>query len=244
MQALARVEAVERLVEHEDLRVVHEGGGHLHPLAVALREGAHRATVCPSSSSTISRARAAASIGSGTSQEAGGGRDELGRGERLEEALLLGHEADAPEEVEVLAGVAARAPAPGPATAGPARTSSRSTVDLPAPFGPSSAVTPGPTGEADVGDGHHVAEPLRHVVELDHGCRRHGRGRWPGVAGEPRSGSPRHHDAGGSATRSTPKPRAIQPRLTIHSSVVPVSRSVAGLAVDPLDELERRADRG
>ena len=37
----------------------------------------------------------------------------------------------------------------------------RSSVDLPAPFGPSSAVTPGPTSKLNVGDGDDVAEPLR-----------------------------------------------------------------------------------
>ena len=45
VQPLARVEAVERLVEHEDLRVVDEGGGDLDPLAVALGQGAHRAAI-------------------------------------------------------------------------------------------------------------------------------------------------------------------------------------------------------
>ena len=34
----ARVQAGERLVEHEQLRVVHQRGGQLHPLLVAVRQ--------------------------------------------------------------------------------------------------------------------------------------------------------------------------------------------------------------
>ena len=43
----------------------------------------------------------------------------------------------------------------------------RITVDLPAPLGPSSAVTPAPMVKRDVADGDDAAEELRHAVELD-----------------------------------------------------------------------------
>ena len=42
-QPLHRVGAVERLVEHEHERVLHEGGGHLAALAHALAEAVHAA---------------------------------------------------------------------------------------------------------------------------------------------------------------------------------------------------------
>ena len=40
-------------------------------------------------------------------------------------------------------------------------------VDLPEPFGPSSAVTPGADAEREVGDRHQVAIPLRDMLEHD-----------------------------------------------------------------------------
>ena len=49
-----------------------------------------------------------------------------------------------------------------------------SSVVLPAPFGPSSPVTPGPTRERDVVDGHDVAVPARDVFEHDRGRGRAG----------------------------------------------------------------------
>ena len=49
----------------------------------------------------------------------------------------------------------------------------RNIVDLPAPFGPSSAVTPGPIVEADVGDGDERTEPLRDALGDDAWLRAH-----------------------------------------------------------------------
>ena len=60
-EALDRVGAVERLVEHEHGRVLHEGGGHLGALAHALAEPVHATGRPRAASSTVASARSTAS---------------------------------------------------------------------------------------------------------------------------------------------------------------------------------------
>ena len=242
VDALAGVEAVERLVEHEDLGVVDQGGGHLHPLAVALGERAHRP---PVARVELDDARGPAPRRSPDRAPAAGGRprstNSRGR-HRLEQALLLGHEPDAPEQREVLAGVAAEHPHLPLRRAGQADEQPQH-GRLAGAVRAEEGGDAGAEGEAHVGDGHHVAEPLRDVVELGSSAPAAARG---GAAGR-RAAEPSGHRV---TTRRryrhhiTPKPSAIQPRFTSHSSVVLVVAQLAPLAVDPLHELERRRRRG
>ena len=92
VQPLARVDAVERLVEQQHRRVVDQRRGELDPLAHALGVGADPA---PAGSviSTIER-----SLGGGSRVgepvQLGVGEHELAAGEVAEAELPLGHQAD------------------------------------------------------------------------------------------------------------------------------------------------------
>ena len=97
------------------------------------------------SRSTTSSARLAAAAGSGKPLQHGGEPHELERGQRLEQRLLLGDQPDAAGQREVAVGIAAEHAHGALRRARVSPQSIRSIVDLPAPFGPSSAVTPGPT---------------------------------------------------------------------------------------------------
>ena len=101
VHALARVGAVERLVEDQDLRIVHERRREPHPLPHAARVGVHRAIAAsPRSTSSIARSAAASSVDSAKR------RSKLARTRARHEAvarLVLRHHADAPVERRVVA---------------------------------------------------------------------------------------------------------------------------------------------
>ena len=110
-------------------------------------------------------ARGRGAVGVGTSLERRGHRHELAPVSVSMHRLLLRHQADVAEHRRCRRADRARVAHGAPRRRGSPH-SSRSTVDLPAPLGPSSAVTPGPS-EGHVGHGHDAAEPLRDAVELD-----------------------------------------------------------------------------
>ncbi len=122
-----------------------EGLGHLDPLAHALGVGRRADGASSGSSSTTARAGGRRHRGRARRCSTRPAGRTPGRSSGSNTRLLLGDEADAPGELEVAAGVAARARCTGPGDGGVSPHSSRSRVDLPAPLGPSRAVTPGPT---------------------------------------------------------------------------------------------------
>ena len=129
------VEAGERLVEHQQLRVVHERGGELHALLVAERELLH-----PLAGALLQPEALDPAVGRGLGVRA---RDAVQPGEVDElvadahlrvQAALLGHVA----EPRAGRGVGGRGRGTAPAR-GPARSTPRTmrmVVVLPAPLGP------------------------------------------------------------------------------------------------------------
>ena len=93
-----------------------------------------------------------------------GTANELAGREALEDALLLGHDADAAREIEVAARIAVEHPHAalrrGRQTAQHAQQRR-----LAGAVRPEQRRDPGLDGERDVGDGDEVAEPLRRVVD-------------------------------------------------------------------------------
>ena len=171
MQPLAWVEAVERLVEEQDRRVVDQRAGQLGPLAHALGVGADRPVGGVGQVDRRDRpARGRVRIGDAL--EPGVEPREAEPGQVRVDGLALRHEPD----VAVHLGPPPSGRALDEHATGGRREQAGhqvSSVDLPAPLGPSRPVTPGPEGERDVVDGHDVAVPARDVVELE---RRMGRG--------------------------------------------------------------------
>ena len=100
LQPLARVHAVERLVEEQDRRVVDQRGGDLDPLPHALRVAADRPVRRVASSTRSMRAsppRPASAISCRRAERA----HELPAGEEGVHRLALGDEADAPVDLRV-----------------------------------------------------------------------------------------------------------------------------------------------
>ena len=140
--ALARIEAGQRLVQHDQPRVVDDRLRELDALAHALRVGGQPPLVGRVELDGLER-RPGGAVGIAEAVQPGREAHEPERGERLEHVFLLRHEPELPGDVDVGARIAAEDP--HRALRGPGEPQSiRSIVDLPAPFGPSSAVTPGP----------------------------------------------------------------------------------------------------
>ena len=101
-----------------------------------------------------------------------GNRHELGGGEVVEDASCCGTSPIDPADVTVAGAGPRRGRGGCPRDAGVRPHSIRNSVDLPAPFGPRSAVTPRSMREADLAHGHHRSVELGHVVDGDHPCER------------------------------------------------------------------------
>ena len=183
-QPLAGVEAGERLVEDDHVGVVDDGLGHLDPLAHALRVGRASAGGRRGRARPTPRARRGGVGRLGRALEHRRQPHELEGRSASRTRLLLGHQPDA-------AGQRRRSRCGSPPRT---RTvprdgrvsphSMRSMVDLPAPLGPSSAVTPGP-------------------------MRKRRRTRRPGRRTTSRRGRPRSASAGGSGPVGTRRRRVI-----------------------------------
>ena len=232
---LPGVEAVERLVEHEDLGVVDEGGGHLDPLAVAL--GERLAAVARSAGSSSTSAEGGGRRRRGrraTPRRRGGGHHELAAPScDSNSASCWGTRPIRPKSDRSLRG--------SPPSTRTRPCDGRASPHEQAQHGRLAGAVRTEQGgdagtdlEGHVGDGHDVAEPLRHVVEADHRRVRAG-----GGSGERRRviGSP---PGGGSGHHSTLSPARSTPTLTATSSAVDDVVELAALAVDALHELERR----
>ncbi len=169
VQPLAGVQAVERLVQHEQFGIVDQRLRHLHPLAHALgvaRQAAAVGRVEPNfaqgAGGRLARAVQAVQLG-------GQGDEALG-GHPLEQRLLLRHQADAPEQGRALAGVLAQHPQAALRRPDEAADQAQHRR-LPRPVGPQQGSDTRPHRERHVGDGHHVVEPPRHPLHLDdRGC--------------------------------------------------------------------------
>ena len=145
-QTLAWVHAVERLVEDQDRRIVHERGRHLDPLPHALRVAADRSPGGVTQLDHVDRA-IGGRLGIGHPRQARRGDHELAAGEEVVHRLALGDEADATVHLRVTPGrrliqLHARR-----------RSGARKpdimwrSVVLPAPFGPSRPVMPAATSK-------------------------------------------------------------------------------------------------
>jgi hypothetical protein len=101
LEPLARVHAVERLVQEQDGRVVHQGGGHLDALLHALGVVADRAA---GGGLHLDQGEGAPRGGAGVGElvQLGHGQDELVAGEEVVRALALGDQAQAAVDARVL----------------------------------------------------------------------------------------------------------------------------------------------
>ena len=211
--ALHRVEPGQRFVEDQDVGVVHECGGQLDPLPHALRVRADRFRVSAGSRSTRpSTRRVGRAGGSATACVRAAISTNRRGGESVEQRVLLRRQADPTANVAVGRGRPRRAPARCPASVAVSPHIMRNSVDLPAPFGPSNAVTPGPT--PNVTSETATTSPNDFVTpgDLDH---RVGRRAARGAARGRRSGGAqsaiRPPPTSGTATASRPPRRLIQP---------------------------------
>ena len=102
-QALARVHAVERLVQDQGRRIMHERGGHLDPLPHPLRVAADRPFGGVAQLDHVDRA-IGGRLGIGHPRQARRGDHELAAGEEAVHRLALGDEADAPVHLGVAPG--------------------------------------------------------------------------------------------------------------------------------------------
>ena len=93
--------------------------------------------------------------------------DELEGRQRLEQCVLLGDQTDLARAARDRGAGRARARGPQPCEGGVSPAIIRSIVDLPAPLGPSSAVTPRPTWKDTSDTATTSVEPLRHTVDGD-----------------------------------------------------------------------------
>src|ERR1019366_10684828 len=104
LEALARVHAVERLVEKEDGRLVHERAGDLDALAYALRVAAHAAVLRGLEIDERDRA-ARGLVGVRELLEARVHAHELEAREERLDRLALGHEPELSIDVRISGGV-------------------------------------------------------------------------------------------------------------------------------------------
>ena len=101
--AAGRVEAVRRLVEEHELRVVHERLGELHALPHAGRVAAHLAVALLEEADEAQDLGGALARGAARQAvDAGHVRHELGGADVEREAVVLGHVADVPADLEPL----------------------------------------------------------------------------------------------------------------------------------------------
>ena len=175
-EALARVQALDRLVEDEQRRAVDDGLGDLGALPLAARALAQRPRVGGVEADPVHRLAGRADR-VGQADEPGGGLDEAGRALVVEERLLLGREADAAVHLRVPARVVAEQPDRAPRGPGEA-------ADQAEQGGLAGAVRPEQGGDAgaqregDVGDGDDLAVPAADADQLGDGLgRRPTRGR-------------------------------------------------------------------
>jgi hypothetical protein len=165
LHALARVHAVERLVQQEQRRVVHEGTRHLHALPHALGV---RGDLPVLGVLHLHRGQGAlGGLGAETVQF-GVGDDELAAGEEVVHRLPLGNDAD----VLVDGLVAPHRPAVEGDRAGGGGEEAAHHVDqcgLPGAVGAEQSGDTGADGHGDVVDGDHVAEPTGDVVDVQRG---------------------------------------------------------------------------
>ena len=141
---LRRVEAVQRLVEQQQVGLVGEGLGELHALAHAVGEAAHLALGDVGEADRLERPVRAAASGSATLCRRAHSSDDLVRGQERPRRALVGDDADPLVHVGVPARLDAEdAHRPALGEVNPAH--SLSVVDLPAPLWPRRPVTPGPT---------------------------------------------------------------------------------------------------
>ena len=144
MQPLARVHAVERLVEEQDLRVVDERAGELRALSHALRVRRDRTAGAPRSARPWRWPGPRPRPGRRALQARVEQR-ELEPGQERVDGLALGHQPDAGVHLRVGPRRLALDDAPRRRTAAAARPSGAAASTCRRRSGPSSPVTPGPS---------------------------------------------------------------------------------------------------
>src|SRR5215471_9146979 len=165
VQPLPWVHAVERLVEQQHLRVVHQRAGHPDPLPHALGVGGDLPVLRGGHLHDLDGPPGGrAGVGQLVQPRAGG--DELGPGEERVHRVTLGHQPERPVDVRV-------APARGAADGELAARRCEKPGDhvqhrgLPGAVRAEQAGHPGADGHRDVVDRHHVAVPAGDVAQLD-----------------------------------------------------------------------------
>ena len=138
---LHRVEPGQRLVEDQHLGIVHECRGHLDPLAHPLGELADRLVADVGEVDLLERPPGHV-VGLIDAVRLRRDRHELEGAHVVEQRVLLRHERHPAADRRDRGADRRRAVRPCPATASVSPHIIRNSVDLPAPFGPSSAVTP------------------------------------------------------------------------------------------------------
>jgi hypothetical protein len=168
LAAPRRVEAVQRLVEEQDARLVGERLCELDALAHALREAAHAPLGDVEQPDPVERGlRRRVRIGD--APQARHRHDHLARGEERPEGVAVGDDPDLAEDRRVAADVTAEQPHLAAARRGEARAELERRR-LAGAVVAEQARHAGAERERDVRDGHPVAVPLRDAVELE---RRH-----------------------------------------------------------------------
>ena len=117
MEPLGGIRPGERLVQHEERRVVHERRGEPHPLTHPARVAAELPVLVLGEVDDLDRpARGARDVLDALEPRAE--LDELPPREEVVDGLVLGHVADPAVEIRVAGACARRTPSPFPATAG------------------------------------------------------------------------------------------------------------------------------
>lgn len=165
LHALARVHAVERLVEQEQRRLVDEGGRHLHALAHAL--GVRGDLPVLGVGHLHGREGLVGRPGPQPVQF-GVGEDELAAGEEVVHRLPLGDDADVLVDVLVAPD---RLAVEGDAAGGGGQEAAHHVDEggLSRSVGAEQAGDAGADRHGDVVDGDHVAEPAGDVVDVQRG---------------------------------------------------------------------------
>jgi hypothetical protein len=165
LHALARVHAVEGLVEQEQRRVVDEGAGHLHSLAHALGVRLDLAVL-----GVLHLDRGQRLLGGHGTQtvQLGVGDDEFAAGEEVVHRLALGDDADVLVDLLV---APHRLSVEGDGAGGGGEEAAHHVDEggLPGAVGAEEAGHAGADRHGDVVDGDHVAEPARDVVDGERG---------------------------------------------------------------------------
>lgn len=167
LHALARVHAVERLVEQEQRRVVHQGAGHLHALPHAL--GVRRDLAVLRVLHLDRGQRLLGRLGAEAVQ-LGVGDDEFASGEEVVHRLALGDDADVLVDLFVAPDLLA---VEGDGAGGGGEEAAHHVDEggLPGAVGAEQSGDSGADGHGDVVDGDHVAEPAGDVVDGERGHR-------------------------------------------------------------------------